>query len=371
MNIKPLHIVHTETLAGPGGQTLRVLNEASGILERGHQVTLFCRPDTYLYREAQKRGIPSFSLLTKKVSLSPSFQLRNWLKNNHVDIINTHSSADSWMVAIAQFGLKKKAKVVRTRHMKKPVKKNLLSWWLYTRATQFIVTTGEEVRHELIKANKFDATRIRSFPSGIDHRQFRPAEPDYDRSLLGLPQDKTIIGMVSIFNGGKGHDVLIRAAGLLKDKNYHWVLVGDVNRQSRYREDLENLAREEGVADQITFAGFQSEVAPWLQAMDIFCLPTSLNEGVPQVIMQAMLCRLPVITTPMGSISDAIEHMETGVLIEPRKPEALADAIIELESAPQIKNAIAERGYQKALSCFTQEIMLDGMERIFYDLCGG
>ena len=361
---KRLHIVHTESLAGPGGQTLRVLNEACGMINRGHQVTLFCRPETYLYNQAVARGVTSFPWLSKKVTLDATRRLRQWLKENHADVINTHSSADSWMVALAQIGRRYKVPVIRTRHMKNPVGRNLLSQWLYTKATQFIVTTGESVRQDLIMQNNFNESRIRSLPSGVDHTSFFPSEKNITRESLSLPQNKIVVGMVAIFTRLKGFDEFIEAASLLKNENFHWVLVGDVNRQSGYRQELENRAENAGLTGQITFAWFQQNVAPWLQAMDIFCLPTSLDEGVPQVILQAMLCRLPIITTPKGSIGDAIEHARTGWMVEAGDSEKLAKAISMLSRDKLLRDQLAERAYEKARSHFTQEIMLDGMEEV-------
>ncbi len=367
-NRKPLHIVHTEALAGPGGQTLRVLNEASGMIARGHQVTLICRPDTFICKQAKARGIPTQLLPLKKKNIQTAIQLRDWLKRTPHDIINTHSSADSWVVALAQLGMRNRAPVVRTRHTLSPVGRNWKSRWLYTRASQFIVTTGEGVRQRLITKNGYDGSRIRSLPSGIDHSRFEPGDQLASRRQLGLPLDKTVIGMVSMFSTKKGYEDLINAAGLLTDDNLHWVLVGDENRGGEYRSKLKELAKTNGVADQITFAGFQSDVAPWFQSMDIFCLPTFAREGVPQVLLQAMLCRLPIVTTPMGSIPDAIEHMNTGLMIEPKNPESLAGGIRMLTDDPQLGKTLSERAYQKALSEFTQEVMLNGMEEVFFSL---
>nr|WP_255537722.1 glycosyltransferase family 4 protein [Motiliproteus sp. SC1-56] len=364
--IRSLHILHTEALKGPGGQTLRVLNEAQGMMARGHKVTLICRPNTFIYQDALRRGIPCVAMALDRKSFRTARKLRRWLRENPVDVINTHSSADSWVVAMAQLSFRKrKIPVVRTRHTQRSVGRNLKSRWLYTRASQFIVTTGEGVRCRLIEDNGFDPDRIRSFPSGVDHQLFCPGDSEVARRNLGLPVDKTIVGMVALFSPEKGYEDLIRAAGRLENQNLHWVLVGDENRDGSYREKLKQLAREEGVDEQVTFAGFQSDVAPWFQSMDIFCLPTFAKEGVPQVILQAMLCRLPVITTGVGSILDAVEDKVTGLVVQPRDPVALADAIETLTKDIRLREALAEHGHRKGLSHFTLESMLDGMEGVF------
>ena len=75
------------------------------------------------------------------------------------------------------------------------------------------------------------------------------------------------------------------------------------------------------------FAGNQADVAPWMQALDLFCLPSYANEGVPQALMQAMACGLPVVTTPVGSIGEIVQDGETGRLVPPGDAGALGAAI--------------------------------------------
>ena len=69
---------------------------------------------------------------------------------------------------------------------------------------------------------------------------------------------------------------------------------------------------------------------PWLQALDLFVLPSYGEEGVPQAIMQAMACAIPVVSTPVGAIGEAVEHGVTGLLVAPRSAEALATGVAAL-----------------------------------------
>lgn len=367
-NRTPLRILHTESLTGPGGQTLRVLNEARGMLERGHQVTLICRPETFIYERAEAWGIPVVPMDLHLKSLGVAWQLRNWLRDHPQDVINTHSSGDSWTVAAARLLLKHPAPVVRTRHNKNEVGNNFKSRWLYTRASRFIVTTGEKVRQRLIEYNGYPPERIESVPSGVSEQVFHPVGNKASvRAQLGLPQHKVVVGMVTVLSGRKGFTDFIRAAALLDKERFHWVLVGD-NSRGNALEKLKALAASEGLEGNFTFAGFQAEVAPWMQAFDIFCFPTYFDEGVPQVVLQAMLCQLPIITTPMGSISDAIEHEMTGLMVEPRDTQALKQAILRFVEEPALGKKLAENAHQRAQACFTERTMLDRMERIFYQV---
>jgi glycosyltransferase involved in cell wall biosynthesis len=106
------------------------------------------------------------------------------------------------------------------------------------------------------------------------------------------------VGIVATLRSWKGHRHLLEAFAGLADRGARLLVVGD----GPQREALGLLAGRLGIAGRVRFAGNQADVAPWLQALDLFCLPSYANEGVPQALMQAMACGLPVISTPVGSI---------------------------------------------------------------------
>ena len=113
--------------------------------------------------------------------------------------------------------------------------------------------------------------------------------------------------------------------------------------------------------------GNQRDVLPWLQAMDVFVLPSYANEGVPQALLQAMLCKLPIITTPVGSILDAIQDGENGLIVEPKNAEALHQVLDRLLREPALRLALAEHARIVGLEKFGLQAMLDKMEAIFHN----
>ena len=129
--MKPLHILHTEASLGWGGQEIRILTEAEGMIARGHHVTLIAPAEANIRREGEARGIPTLALPIGKKRLSGLFALRNWLKNNRCDVINTHSSTDTWLAALACATMSDAPPLVRTRHISAPVPDNFSSRWLY------------------------------------------------------------------------------------------------------------------------------------------------------------------------------------------------------------------------------------------------
>jgi glycosyltransferase involved in cell wall biosynthesis len=115
----------------------------------------------------------------------------------------------------------------------------------------------------------------------------------------------------------------------------------------------------------VTLAGQRTDPEHWLQAMDVFCLPSYANEGVPQAILQAMLCALPIVTTPVGAILEAVSDGETALVVPPRDPAALGRAIAGLLDDAALATRLGAAARNVACADFSKEAMLDKMEDLF------
>ncbi len=362
-----LHIVHTESSLGWGGQEIRILTEAEGMIRRGHQVTLLCPPEAKIYAEAGLRNIAVTGLPMARKNLRGVYALFRWLKANPMAVVNTHSSTDSWLVALATQCFKKAPPIVRTRHISPAIANNIPTRWLYTKAARHIVTTGENLRQQLITDNGYPAQHITSVPTGIDMNYFVPGDVVQARKRLGLAQDGYIIGILATLRSWKGHRYLLEAFAQLTDKNIRLMIVGD----GPQREALQQKIAELNIGNRVVMPGNQRDVLPWLQAMDIFVLPSYANEGVPQAILQAMACGLPVITTPVGSITEVVEHEVTGLITEPQQVQPLLETMYRLLEDTRLRHTLGSNAHHLAQQKFGLDIMLDKMELIFDKVAAG
>lgn len=365
MNNHPLHIVHTEASTGWGGQEIRILSEATGLRDRGHRVELLCPGDAPIFEAARDLGLTATALQIGKKNLPGLLAIRNWLKSHPtVDILNTHSSTDSWLSAIACKTIGKPPVIVRTRHISAPVPRNMPTRWLYTRASRHIVTTGEKLRRTLIDDNHFPGENITSVPTGVDPQVYRPGDKIAARKKLNLPTDISVIGIVATLRSWKGHQYLLEAVKELDRPDTLLLIVGDGPKRS----EIELAVKSLGITHQVRLPGNQKDVTPWLQTMDLLALPSWANEGVPQSILQAMMCALPVISTPVGSIEEAVINGETGIIIPKQDVTALAAAIADLLDHKEHAHTLGENGMKRAHKSFSRENMLSRMEDIFFAL---
>ena len=360
-----LRIVHTESSLGWGGQEMRILAESQGLIRRGHHVMLLCPRDARIHAEAANWGVPVVALPIEKKRLRGLRALIAWLRANPCDIVNTHSSTDSWLAALALAILGRPATIVRTRHVSAPVSRGLLSRWLYMHAAARVVTTGEALRQQLVEVNGYNATRIESVPTGIDPGRFRPGKRKAMRAHFGLPQDKILVGIVATLRSWKGHTFLLEALTRLP-AHIELVIVGD----GPQREALEQRISSLGFQGRVRMQGQQADVLPWLRALDIFALPSYANEGVPQALVQAMLVELPCVTTSIGGIPEIAQHERTALLVAPRDPVALAAAIERLAGNQGLRYELGVAARKHCVEGYSCERMLERMEAIYRDVCG-
>jgi glycosyltransferase involved in cell wall biosynthesis len=234
--------------------------------------------------------------------------------------------------------------------------------WLYRRATAHIVTTGEALRHQLARDNGIPLDHMTSVPTGIDLARFVPGDRRAARARLGLP-DLPALGIVATLRDWKGHEYLFEAIARDRAAWAGWqvLVIGD----GPYRDRLDARLAKLGMTNAVRFVGQQQDVVPWLQALDVFTLPSFGEEGVPQAIMQAMACGLPVVSTTVGAITEAVEAGTTGLVVLPRSAESLAAGLATLRDDAALRARFGAAGRARAERDFSLGRMLDAMEAVF------
>jgi glycosyltransferase involved in cell wall biosynthesis len=356
-----MKILHTEASLGYGGQEMRIVKEAQGMAELGHELSLLCPAEAQIGALARDHGLDVHLLPIGRKKISAVLSLRSWLKENPQDVINTHSSTDSWLVALATRMMTNCPAIVRTRHISAPIPDNLSSRWLYTKSCDHIVTTGENLRQTLIKVNHFPADHITSVRTGIDLDYFSPSDKYVARNKLGMNNDAFIIGIVATLRSWKGHRYLIRAFSRFSDKNSRLLIVGE----GPQWDDLHTLVEKLGLRDRVIFTNRQQNIAEWMNTMDVFCLPSYANEGVPQVLMQSQACGIPAITTLIGSINEAVIPGKTALIVEPRSSAAVLAALEQMYKNKKIISSMSAAAHLNAQKNFSRQQMIEKMSTVF------
>lgn len=192
--------------------------------------------------------------------------------------------------------------------------------------------------------------------NGIDTRQPLP-EP---QALPGVASGTQVIGTIGSLIKRKSVDHLLRAVACLpQDLTPHLLIVGEGAEAAALRQ----LASELGLVSRVTFAGFQKQPLPWLAVMDVFALASS-SEGLPRVILEAMLLEKPVIASRIVGSSEVVVHGETGYLYDYGDIGALAELLADLLRNPAKRQSFGAAGRRRASADFSIEAYVVGVTKI-------
>lgn len=204
-------------------------------------------------------------------------------------------------------------------------------------------------------------------PNGIDVYKTYFLERDTAREILLNrtnhstinPQPKIIIGTIANLYPAKGLEYLIETAEYFKKKeNVEFFVIGD----GPERLKLENLIKIKKLEKKIFLVGRLADAHQYLPGFDIFVL-SSVKEGSPWSVLEAMAAKVPVIATAVGGVSDILND-KNGVLVPPRKPEALAKEIMQLLADDKLRGELSIQAHQTVLFKYDLEKMVNRIEEI-------
>jgi D-inositol-3-phosphate glycosyltransferase len=227
-----------------------------------------------------------------------------------------------------------------------------------------IVVVSNKTR-EYVRKLGADKSKTSVIYNGVDVDYFHPANKEESRRKLDLPKNRKIILSVRRLVYKNGLGTLIESVPHVARDHPDALFV--VAGKGPSKKLIEDRIKELGIEDNIKLTGFvPNELLPtYYDAADYFVLPSASGEGLPLVLLEAMACRLPVVSTTVGGIPEVIEHMKNGVLVPPRNPEAMAVTISELLSKEKLGSAIGEEARKIVENRFTWEENLRQLQMIY------
>lgn len=337
-------------------------NIAAGMTRRGVRLSLVelgpGKAPTWL-REFPGVSYRSLEAVGKKQYPGAVLRLAKFLRSENVDILHTHLFY-SGLIAILAKRFGGRSIVALMRHHTSVVR--LLGSGLHVKVDKWmaekadrVLTVSNAARSYMQEVdgikNEIDVVHL-----GFDFERLTPnvAERLRFRREFGIGDDDLVIGYVANFAHGKGHVQLIKA--------FEKISAGIPNARLLFagRGEISevNDAAARFPAGQIIFAGWQNDIAPFLNALDIFVQP-SLSEAFSQVIMEAMGVGLPVIATNVGGAREVIVNGENGVLIEPNDISAISDQVIRLSGDSEMRRRLGVAGRKTVTWNFTAEQMVE------------
>lgn len=372
-----------------GGPARHVVLLDRGLRARGHETRLvhgsLAPGEASLEHLAVDSGLPTTKILELGRRVSPVSDLRAFgqllrlVFREAPDVIHTHTAKAGTLGRLAA-GLfnatrarPRRCLVVHTFHghvltgyfhPAMNVAVRLTERTLAT-MTDRVVTISPAQRDDIV--NRFrvaPAARTTMIPLGLDLAplaRLDAAAPQL-REQLGIPARAPVIGYVGRFVPIKDLPTLVDAFGRVVREVPDAVLlmVGD----GPVRPRIESLAATLGLQSQVRCLGWMEDLAPLYATIDI-CVLSSLNEGTPVAVIEAMAAAKAVVATTVGGIADVVEHERTGLLVPPGDPGALAAAIARLAVDPGARARMGAAGRQAVVTRFSHERLVEDVDRLY------
>jgi glycosyltransferase involved in cell wall biosynthesis len=380
--IKVLRVIARLNVGGPA---LHVAYLSAGLADRGYDTTLVAGTvgsgEASMAFVAEQRGVRIETLDDLHREIAPLRDLRTILRlarlirTERPTILHTHTAKAGAVGRIAALlaGDARPPVIVHTFHghvLRGYFNPALTAGFrllerMLARVATALVAVSPEVRDDLVALGVAPASKFAVVRLGIelDERvDYAEEERKATRRLLGIPPDAFVVGWIGRMTAVKRTEDIARTLQALVERGVdgYLCLVGDGPDRTR----LERRMHELGVAKRCLFVGYQENVARFYDAMDVLLL-TSVNEGTPVSVIEALAAGRPVVATRVGGVSDVVRDGVDGFLAEVADVESLAARLAELAGDPELRARMGNAGRAHVVDRYAVERLVDDVDRLY------
>ncbi len=238
-----------------------------------------------------------------------------------------------------------------------------LGAWFSPKVDLILSNSHAGLRHHQQIGYRNSSTRI--IANGFDLGQFKPNEKVYAdlRNKLRLNNNDLLIGLVARWDPMKDHATFIKAASIVANKkhNVYFLLIGKNVEESN--QVLNQLLGRNGLKGKVFLKGFVDDIQSINMALDIACSSSAFGEGFSNTIAEAMACGVPCVVTDVGDSAWLVD--QTGRVVPPRNPEALAGALRELIQNPELRRNLGNNARKRIHNYFNIVDIVDELEKTY------
>lgn len=340
MNV--LHIYQNSQVGGIQQQILGIL----GAYDRSVVNPMFCclGPKKEIAREIEALEIPCFALNRKEYNkFSPGIilDLYRLMRTHHIHVLRTHKyRANLYGRPAAR--LARVPVVIASEHniyrdREKRLRRKLLNKFL-SGITDKVVAVSEAIKSDIARYDKVNQSKLLIIRNGVNIDKFTAKGAFANvRKELGIRDETTLIGFIGRLVQNKGLEYLLEAFSRVKKEcvDSTVMIVG----YGSLMEELKKSAQRKGIGNDVLFTGQRRDIPAVLSAIDIFAM-SSVKEGLPNALLEALAMGKPVVATAVGGIPEIVENGVTGLVVRPADPGALEEAILRLINDKSLANRL-------------------------------
>ncbi len=327
-----------------------------------------------LGEELRSQGFPVHVLARRPgVDWGCAHRLARCLSEERVDLLHAHQYAPFFYSVMARL-LHRRPPLLFTEHGRDypdyPRPKRMLVNRLLLERRDRVVAVGHAVRQALLRNEGFGSGRVAVIYNGVElssHGQ-NGSGRDAVRRELGIGARDLLLLQVARLNYLKDHLTAVRTmAQVVRQRpDARLLLVGDGEERPRIEHEIARL----NLSDVVRIMGRRDDVGRLLPAADLFLL-TSLTEGIPLTLIEAMAAGLPVVSTRVGGVAEVVDEGATGLLAPPGQADALARHLLRLAGNPALRSVMGRRGRERAHALFAERQMHEHYRRLYADMLNG
>ncbi len=358
-----------------GGLEMNTVRLAKWMHQQGHHVTLCCLPGSPLAKQAGSDELPEIPIRRNGRYFDIIRARRVWkeLREQGVRILIIVDNRDldfgGWVKLVSG----NKIRLVYQQHMMLGIaKRDLLHTFRFRRLDAWI-TLLPYMAKEIREKTNYYPNRIHTIPLGLDLDSMgtQRYSKEEARETLGLPQNKTILGILGRLDRQKGQHLVIEAINQLRKENkeLYLLIMGESTRHEgkAYIEELQMLVERNGLQEAVIFQGYQEDVSLFYSAIDLFILG-SYGETYGMVTIESMIYGIPVIGSEAGGTPELLGHGKYGWLYKSQDAEDLAMKIKEVLIAPDQMQQKARQAQEYAKRAFSHKTECSRIEKVLAGL---
>lgn len=384
-----MKIMQVPANAGYAGMPLHVLALARGLAERGHDVEVLSMSDgpTAGKFEAAGLRVTTVPALGRKMNrnlltiLKAERFVRDTIASSRPDIVHSHGPrahlfsglalrrSNMPLVATAhgsftQFTLGHENEFGYLRRHARELEYMGMDWLTGRLADRF-VAVSEATRHDLVNGAHVPPSKVTVIHNGIEEQLVSEERKSAVRLEFGLSQSQKLVLYVGRLAFHKGVRYLTEAAETLAAQvpEARFVLVGE----GPMEDELMRRAERSPLAGKVSLTGRRTDAVEIIAASDLFVLP-SLSEGLPLTLIEAAMCGKAMVAARTGGVPDLVREGETGLLVPPHDPLALARAIRQLLADDAARERMGAAARSLWENVFSLDKMIDRMEVLYKNL---